>query len=232
MKILLAGATGAIGRPLVARLVAAGHEVVGLTRKPDRVAELDAAGARGVVCDVIDRDASSPLADEVRPDVVMDQTTALPQRYDARKMWEFYEGMVDAAPARDAEPHRGRAARPSARIVVPERRVPLRAGRQRPPAHRGRPAVRARRARSRGTSRCRRSSRSSGAWSTSAGSCCATGCSTGPGPTSTTGQSARTSRKRRMPVVGRGTGRVVVHPRRRRRGGHRRARSRPARPGS
>ena len=95
VKVLLGGATGAIGRPLVARLVAAGHEVVGLTRKPERIAALEAAGARGVVCDVIDRGALLALADEVRPDVVMDQTTALPQRFDARKMWEFYEGMVE-----------------------------------------------------------------------------------------------------------------------------------------
>ena len=40
MKILLAGATGAIGRPLVSLLVEAGHEVVGLTRRPDRVAHV------------------------------------------------------------------------------------------------------------------------------------------------------------------------------------------------
>ena len=95
MRILLAGATGAIGRPLVPRLVEAGHEVIGLTRRPDRVRDIERAGARGVVCDVIDRAATLALADEVQPDVVVDQTTALPQRYDARKMWKFYEGMVE-----------------------------------------------------------------------------------------------------------------------------------------
>ncbi len=31
MKILIAGASGAIGRPLISRLVAAGHDVVGIT---------------------------------------------------------------------------------------------------------------------------------------------------------------------------------------------------------
>jgi nucleoside-diphosphate-sugar epimerase len=95
MRILLAGASGAIGRPLVRRLVEAGHEVTGLTRRPERAREVDAAGARGVVCDVIDRAATFAIAEELRPDVVVDQTTALPQRYDARKMWEFYEGMVE-----------------------------------------------------------------------------------------------------------------------------------------
>jgi 2-alkyl-3-oxoalkanoate reductase len=94
MKVLLAGATGAIGRPLTRRLVEAGHEVVGLTRRPERVGEIEAAGARGVACDVIDRKATLAVVREARPDVVVDQTTALPQRYDARKMWKFYEGMV------------------------------------------------------------------------------------------------------------------------------------------
>ncbi|HEV2815171.1 MAG TPA: NAD(P)-dependent oxidoreductase [Solirubrobacteraceae bacterium] len=95
MKVLLAGATGAIGRPLVRRLVEAGHEVTGLTRRPERARRLEAAGARGVVCDVIDRAATLAVVEEAAPDVVMDQTTALPQKYDARKMWRFYEGMVE-----------------------------------------------------------------------------------------------------------------------------------------
>jgi nucleoside-diphosphate-sugar epimerase len=94
VKVLLAGATGAIGRPLVRRLAEAGHDVVGLTRRQDRVAQIEAAGARGVVCDVIDRKAVLAVAEETRPDVVMDQTTALPQRYDARRMDKFYEKMV------------------------------------------------------------------------------------------------------------------------------------------
>ena len=94
MKILLAGATGAIGRPLVRRLVDAGHEVVALTRRPEKVAELDQAGARGVVCDVCDRDALDAIAKETRPDVVVDETTDLPQRYDGRTMRGFYDGMA------------------------------------------------------------------------------------------------------------------------------------------
>lgn len=66
MKILLAGATGAIGRPLLAALTGAGHEVVGLTRRPDRVAQIEAAGARGAVCDVsTQRDELLALAHEL-----------------------------------------------------------------------------------------------------------------------------------------------------------------------
>lgn len=93
MRVLLAGATGAIGRPLVRRLVAAGHDVVGLTRRPERVRALEEAGASGVVCDVLDLRAVRTAVADARPDVVMDQTTDLPQRYDPRRMDRFYRGM-------------------------------------------------------------------------------------------------------------------------------------------
>ena len=45
MKVFVAGASGAIGRRLVPRLVAAGHEVVGMTRSAAKTEELRAAGA-------------------------------------------------------------------------------------------------------------------------------------------------------------------------------------------
>ena len=94
MRILLAGATGAIGRPLVRRLAEAGHDVVGLTRRPEKVAEIDAAGAQGVVCDVRDRTALLSVVGGAQPDVVMDQTTALPQKFDTRKPDQFYRDMI------------------------------------------------------------------------------------------------------------------------------------------
>jgi uncharacterized protein YbjT (DUF2867 family) len=56
MRVLLAGATGALGRPLVPRLVAAGHSVVALTRAEAKSAALRALGAAPVVVDVFDRD--------------------------------------------------------------------------------------------------------------------------------------------------------------------------------
>jgi nucleoside-diphosphate-sugar epimerase len=83
------------GSKVEGALAAAGHEVTGLTRRPEKAREVDAAGARGVVCDVIDRSAVLAAAEEARPDVVLDETTSLPQHYDARKMWKFYEGMID-----------------------------------------------------------------------------------------------------------------------------------------
>ena len=40
MKIFIAGGTGAIGRPLIAELLAKGHAVVALTRSPEKAQAL------------------------------------------------------------------------------------------------------------------------------------------------------------------------------------------------
>ena len=57
MKIFLAGATGALGQQLVPQLVANGHEVVGMTSKPDKQDLVRSLGARPVVADALDPDA-------------------------------------------------------------------------------------------------------------------------------------------------------------------------------
>jgi superoxide dismutase, Fe-Mn family len=85
VRIFVAGASGAIGRPLVAQLVAAGHEVTGMTRRPERAEEITAAGARGVVCDVFDADALNDAVEAAGPEVVVHQLTALPQALDMSK---------------------------------------------------------------------------------------------------------------------------------------------------
>jgi len=54
--VLVAGATGAIGKQLVPRLAAAGHEVHGMTRSESKQAMLDALGAVPVVADALDPD--------------------------------------------------------------------------------------------------------------------------------------------------------------------------------
>lgn len=81
MKVFVAGATGVLGRPLVAQLVAGGHEVTGTTRTPARVASIDAAGARGVLCDALDRDAVFRAVEEAQAEVVVHQLTALPSSF-------------------------------------------------------------------------------------------------------------------------------------------------------
>ncbi|MFI7448502.1 SDR family oxidoreductase [Nonomuraea sp. NPDC049714] len=77
MRIVLAGATGVIGRRVVPRLVAGGHQVIALTRKPDRTATLRALGAEPVVADVHDRAAIVTAVRAAAPDLVMHQLTDL-----------------------------------------------------------------------------------------------------------------------------------------------------------
>lgn len=84
MKVFLAGATGVIGSRLVPRLLSAGHEVTGMTRSAQRAEQLTAAGARGVVCDALDRDAVHAAVAAAAPEAVIHQLTALPAAIDPR----------------------------------------------------------------------------------------------------------------------------------------------------
>jgi nucleoside-diphosphate-sugar epimerase len=85
VRVFLAGASGAIGRPLVGRLIAAGHEVTGMTRREERAAEIRERGAEAVVCDVFDAEALNQAVSHARPDVVVHELTALPPDLDPRK---------------------------------------------------------------------------------------------------------------------------------------------------
>jgi nucleoside-diphosphate-sugar epimerase len=85
MRVFVAGAAGAIGRPLVPLLVAAGHEVTGTTRSPERAEAIRAAGATPAVVDALDADALQAAAEQAAPDVVVHQLTSLPERFNPRK---------------------------------------------------------------------------------------------------------------------------------------------------
>jgi nucleoside-diphosphate-sugar epimerase len=89
MRVLVAGATGVIGRPLVSQLMACGHEVTGLTRTPERAEALRARGAQAVVCDVFELDRLREVVAEARPEAVIDQLTDLPAVYDPRRYEEM-----------------------------------------------------------------------------------------------------------------------------------------------
>jgi nucleoside-diphosphate-sugar epimerase len=80
MRVFIAGATGAIGRELLALLVTHGHEVTGMTREPGRAPAIEAGGAAAAVCDAYDAEALSAAVQAARPDVVVHLLTALPQR--------------------------------------------------------------------------------------------------------------------------------------------------------
>lgn len=78
MKILLAGASGAIGRRLVPLLRAAGHDVVGTTRSAGKTAAVAALGAEPAVVDVFDAAALTRVVQAAAPQVVIHQLTDLP----------------------------------------------------------------------------------------------------------------------------------------------------------
>jgi nucleoside-diphosphate-sugar epimerase len=77
MKIFLAGASGAIGRPLVKMLRDEGHDVVGTTRSQESATALRALGCEAVVVDVFDKEALTRAVTAAKPDIVMHQLTAL-----------------------------------------------------------------------------------------------------------------------------------------------------------
>jgi nucleoside-diphosphate-sugar epimerase len=77
MRVFVAGATGAIGKQLVPRLVAAGHEVHGMTRSESKQAMLHELGAVPVVADALDPDQVAEAVGRARPDVIVHQLTAL-----------------------------------------------------------------------------------------------------------------------------------------------------------
>jgi nucleoside-diphosphate-sugar epimerase len=77
MKVFVAGATGAVGNRLVPLLVAGGYEVTALTRSPDKVEALRAAGAAPVVADGLDRAAVIQAVVRAEPEVLIHQMTGL-----------------------------------------------------------------------------------------------------------------------------------------------------------
>jgi nucleoside-diphosphate-sugar epimerase len=77
MKVFVAGATGAIGRQLVPMLAGNGHEVVAMTRTPEKAGPLRAIGAEPVVADALDREAVVDAIVRAEPEAVVHQATAL-----------------------------------------------------------------------------------------------------------------------------------------------------------
>ena len=67
MKIFVAGGTGAIGRPLIAALLAKGHAVVALTRASEKTQALVEQGVEPAIADVFDTDAVKALVRRAQP---------------------------------------------------------------------------------------------------------------------------------------------------------------------
>ncbi len=86
MRIFVAGATGAIGSPLIAQLLAIGHDVVALTRTREKARILAKQGVEPAIADVFDADAVKAAVIRAQPEVVIEQLTALPKTYTPESM--------------------------------------------------------------------------------------------------------------------------------------------------
>lgn len=90
MRVFLAGGTGVIGRRLVPKLVAAGHEVTATTTNPDKLSMLERLGAEAVVMDGLDADSVRRAVAAARPDVIVHQMTAISGAPDMRHMDRWF----------------------------------------------------------------------------------------------------------------------------------------------
>lgn len=101
MRVFVAGATGAIGRPLVRLLVAASHEAIGLASSDRSLRTLRELGADGIIADALDAEAVKTALGKVRPDAVIEELTALPKR--GRIAWRSVGTAAPTAAKEDEE---------------------------------------------------------------------------------------------------------------------------------
>lgn len=84
MRVLVAGASGAIGRRLIPKLVQAGHTVAGMTRTSGKAGLVRAMGAELVIVDALDAAAVTAAIQDFRPNAIVHELTAIPARLDIR----------------------------------------------------------------------------------------------------------------------------------------------------
>jgi nucleoside-diphosphate-sugar epimerase len=81
MRVLLAGATGAIGRPLIRDLKQNGHSVFCLVRSAESLRILAEIDAEALIGDALDAASIRAAIARVRPDAVINELTSLPRHY-------------------------------------------------------------------------------------------------------------------------------------------------------
>src|SRR5947209_15305784 len=91
MKVFLAGGSGAVGKRLVPKLIAAGHDVTASTRSTAKTGEIAALGATPVVLDALDRSAVMRAVMRAEPEVVIHQLTALAGATDFKRFDREFE---------------------------------------------------------------------------------------------------------------------------------------------
>ncbi|MET8688634.1 NAD(P)-dependent oxidoreductase [Streptomyces sp. NPDC004732] len=85
MRVLVAGATGVIGRQLTGLLADKGHEVIALARNPERAAA-SGSGVRAVRADALDAEGLSAAVVRAEPEAVVNLLTAIPRKVDSRRL--------------------------------------------------------------------------------------------------------------------------------------------------
>jgi len=86
LKVFVAGATGAIGRPLIAALLGAKHDVIGMATRLEGVNLVRDRGAEGLILNALDAGAVQAEIARIRPDVIIDELTSLPKSYTPEEM--------------------------------------------------------------------------------------------------------------------------------------------------
>jgi nucleoside-diphosphate-sugar epimerase len=79
MRVFVAGASGAIGEPLIAELLKQGHSVVGMTTSELRAKNLESQGAEAAIVDAFDAAAVEAALRRSKAEVVIDELTSLPK---------------------------------------------------------------------------------------------------------------------------------------------------------
>ncbi len=79
MRVFVAGASGAIGEPLVAELLRKGHSVVGMTASETRAGNLKSQGAEAVIADAFNAAEVETALRQANVEAVIDELTSLPK---------------------------------------------------------------------------------------------------------------------------------------------------------
>jgi 2-alkyl-3-oxoalkanoate reductase len=79
MRVFVAGASGAIGRPLIAELLRRGHSVVGMTTNQTRAKDLESQGIEAMTGDAHDAAAVHAALQRSKVEAVIDELTSLPK---------------------------------------------------------------------------------------------------------------------------------------------------------
>jgi nucleoside-diphosphate-sugar epimerase len=90
VRVFVAGGTGAVGRRLVPRLLARGHQVTATTTRADRVVALEKLGAEAVVRDSLDAASVVGAGAGARPDAIVHQMTAIAGKADLKHMDRWF----------------------------------------------------------------------------------------------------------------------------------------------